>query len=113
MSWLKYAMISDAGTAISLRETDLKLKKMRKFSRRRRAAQYNRDEAQDDRIKALELENDEIKLLVIELMSLLTQKQVMSEKESADLIERVGELVPDDPPEDDPLADLADAVSDY
>lgn len=111
MSWLKYAMINDAGAMLSLYETDLELKQMRRFSRRRRAAQYNRDEAQDDRIHALEVENDEMKLLIIELMRLLTQKQVMNEQESAELLGRVAELVPDDPPDDDPLAGLADAVS--
>ncbi|MFN3168670.1 MAG: hypothetical protein ACE37H_16545 [Phycisphaeraceae bacterium] len=113
MGWLKYALLGDLGSRLDLDETDRQLKRQRTSARRRRAAQHDRDEGQDERIYTLEKENDEIKLLLMELMSTLARRGALSRQDTSEILTRVEAVLPDEPDEgneDDPLSDLADAV---
>lgn len=112
MGWLKYALLGDLGNRLDLDEADRKLKQVRASVQRRRAVQSDRDEGQDELIYALEKENDEIKLLLMELMNTLVLRGVMSEQDTAEILKRVEAVVPDepDPNDDDPLSGLADAL---
>lgn len=112
MGWGTYALLGDLGNRLDLQTANEKLKRLRKKTLRARVAQTSRDEGQDERIAALEQENDEIKLLLMELMNTLVMRGVMSEQDTAEVLQRVAAVVPDEPEDDDdPLSDLADAVS--
>ena len=113
MGWGKYALLGQLGNRLDLDEADRKLKRMRVKSQQRRITQISRDEAQDDRLFALERENDEMKLLFMELMNVLADRGVLGEQETVEIVKRVESVVPDPiDGEDDPLGDLAAALSD-
>jgi len=77
--------LGDLGNWLDTRDNEKGIQKLRAGLR----AQRNRDRKQDERIQALEEENDELKLYLGSLVRLLVQKGVLSSKELEGLVDSI------------------------
>lgn len=77
MGWMRTIFLGDIGNRLDIEDTEQEVQRLR----RRLTRQGSRDGRQDERIKALELENEELKLCLAGLMRTLVAKGVCTQEE--------------------------------
>ena len=77
MGWGRTLFLGDIGNRLDIADTENDLKRLR----RRVARKEQTDEAQEERLNDLELENEQLKLYLASLARLLVSKGVLSEGE--------------------------------
>lgn len=85
-----------------------------KQTRREMLGRIGHDHRQDARLEALEEENDELKLILIDLINVLVQRGVMAEQDTREMVQRVAaaKRQVQEETEEDRLADLQAALED-
>ena len=79
MGWGRTLLLGDIGNRLDIGDTECDIKAMRRRLKRKRS----HDLAQDQRLDALEAENEELKLYLASLLRLLVARRVLAEEELA------------------------------
>ena len=113
MDWMDFFLSPEQRNRRDIKSANESMKRMR----RRMIEETGRDHQQDARIEALEQENDQLKLMLMDLINTLVRREVITEEDTIEIIKRVAVVSQDDPdPEpdagDDPLIDFQRALQD-
>lgn len=87
MGWGRTLLLGDIGNRLDIADTERDLHGLRS----RLLAKDHTDQSQDKRLRALEHENDQLKLYLASLMRLLVSKGVVSEEEIAAFVDFIDE----------------------
>ena len=85
MGWGRTLFLGDIGNRLDIGDCENEVARLR----RRLKAQSTIDRSQDEQIRALSAENDELKLYLAALIRLLTNKDVISTGEITRLVEAI------------------------
>lgn len=110
MDWGNYFFLSDLGNRLDIDKAKKRIRRMRS----QMLEKTGRDHHQDARLLALEQENDEIKLVIMDLLNTLMQREAITEQDTQEIIQRVAAASREvyEETEEDRLADLQAALDD-
>ncbi|MEM6256886.1 MAG: hypothetical protein AAGI37_01070 [Planctomycetota bacterium] len=108
MDWTNYFFLSELSNRLDIDKANQRMKRMR----RRMLDKTSRDHQQDARIEAIEQENDQLKLILIDLIRTLTRSGAITEHDTQSIIERVASATREvhEETEEDRLAGLQQAL---
>ena len=96
MGWARAMLLGDVGNQLDIQDARAELERLRRST----SFGETRDREQDERIRALADENEQLKLCTIALVRLLVSKGVLA---AADVTEIANVLDPPMPPESTPF----------
>ena len=85
MGWGRTLFLGDIGNRLDIEDTERDITRLRNLQR----GQVGRDANQDERLDALERENDELKLYLASLLRLLVSKGTLSPGELSSFVELI------------------------
>ena len=83
MGWGRTLLLGDIGNRLDIADTERDIASLR----RRLRSKAGTDQAQDKRLEALEIENDQLKLYLASLIRLLVSKGTLSHDELAAFVD--------------------------
>jgi hypothetical protein len=113
MDWTDLFLTPEMRNRRDIKATSQDLRRMR----RRILAKTDKDHRQDARLLALEQENDQLKVMLMDTINLLQSKGVITEQDTGEIIKRTAIVSQEDRETqddtgDDPLIDFQRALQD-
>ncbi|MBX2850931.1 MAG: hypothetical protein KTR15_04200 [Phycisphaeraceae bacterium] len=109
MDWTDLFLSPEMRNRRDIKSANQKMQHMR----RRMIEKTGRDHQQDARLLALEQENDQLKLMLMDLINLLQSKGVIAEQDTVDIIKCAAVVIQEEASNDDednPLIDFQRAL---